>query len=96
MLSHLDFHWKDLFFEKAEDWRDEQEYRWVFFDEANRNLSFEIWDSLMGIILGSEFDQDQWEWPLFDYKKSHGLEYEKLNWRNGVPEMYASFIGKWK
>jgi hypothetical protein len=92
--AHLQHHWRDLFFEKAEDWRDEHEYRWIFTDEKPNPVFVPIRNAIKAVILGSDFQQDQWGDP-YHFKKNYGLESKRLSWHNGVPIMLPPFAGPW-
>jgi hypothetical protein len=41
-----------LFFEKSLDWRDENEFRWIVFSDAEEDLFIQYTDSLVGVIFG--------------------------------------------
>jgi len=92
--THLQRHWKDLFLEKAEDWRDEHEYRWIFNDGKPGAAYNTIWGALKAIVLGSDFQQAQWGDP-YHFKRYYDLKAAKLSWRNGIPQMYPPFGGPW-
>lgn len=91
---HFQRHWKDLFFEKAEDWRDEHEYRWIFNDGKHGATDITICGSLKAVVHGSDFQQDKWGDP-YHFKRDYGLKTAKLSWRNGIPHMYPPFGGPW-
>lgn len=94
LQTHLQLHWKDLFLEKAEDWHDEHEYRWIFNDSKPDATYISIRDSLKAIVLGSDFQQDQWGDP-YHFESYYGFKAAKLSWRNGIPHMYPPFGGPW-
>jgi hypothetical protein len=93
--AHLRNHWQDLFFEKAEDWRDEHEYRWIFNDGKPDAAFVPISNAIKAIVLGSNFDQDQWGDP-YHFNVNYGIRAAKLSWRNGIPMMFPPFGGPWE
>jgi len=92
--THLQRHWKDIFLEKSEDWRDEHEYRWIFNDGEPGAAYVPISNSLKAIVLGSDFQQEQWGDP-YHFKRDYNLKAAKLSWRNGIPQMLPPFGGPW-
>ena len=74
-----------LFCEKASDWSNENEYRWVLFDyEEDLPPTFHIKKSLKGIVFGADCDEDTIRKVV---KASLKLEpqYQQLRWRNCTP-----------
>ena len=53
IVDHLYTHHKRLFFEKAEDWSSEDEYRWVLFGREEKDLFLNYGESLKGIVFGN-------------------------------------------
>src|SRR5690606_6378031 len=44
--AHLQNHYKRLFFEKMEDWRDESEWRCIVFSQTSESLYLDFEDSM--------------------------------------------------
>jgi hypothetical protein len=82
--SHLKTHYRQLFFEKMMDWRDESEYRWVIFSDSADDLSLDIEDCLVGIIFGENTEKDDIG-QVMEMTESWGLDYMGLEWRNCSP-----------
>ena len=82
--SHLKTHYRQLFFEKMMDWRDESEYRWVIFSDSADALSLDIEDCLVGIIFGENTKEDDIE-QVMEMTASWGLDYMGLKWKNCSP-----------
>lgn len=56
VLAHFKQHHKELMFVKAEDWRSEREYRWVYLAEKGEDeIYVPIHDCLDEVIVGVEF-----------------------------------------
>lgn len=57
--SHIKKHYSEFFFTKHKDWRDENEYRWIFKGEnLNNSVYVSIKESLVGIIFGDSISED--------------------------------------
>ncbi len=62
--------WQGLFFEKARDWADEKEFRWVVWDTKHEEHFVPLEDSLRGVVVGPNFD-DSLGPSLEDYGKQY-------------------------
>jgi hypothetical protein len=82
--SHLRTYYRQLFFEKMMDWRDESEYRWVIFSDSADSLSLDIEDCLVGIIFGENTKEDDIE-QVMAMTALWGLDYMGLKWGNCSP-----------
>lgn len=82
-FSHSQQYAKRLFFEKAADWQNEDEYRWVVFDTSNEIL-LNYQNALKGIMFG-EYCSEESIKDIVQITKSAGLKYQKLKWRNCTP-----------
>ena len=82
--SHLETHYRHLFFEKMMDWRDESEYRWVIFSDTVDDLYLDIEGCLVGIIFGENSKENDIE-QIMKMTESWGLDYMRLKWRNCSP-----------
>lgn len=75
-----------FFFQKARDWQDEFEYRWLI--ESNENLAeflyIPINSAIRAIILGTNVTEDN-ENELIDYSKKFKVRIYKMDWMNGNP-----------
>lgn len=74
---------KRLFFEKATDWANEDEFRFIVFD-CKEQLYIEYQRSLAGILFGQNCSDGDIS-KMVNLTKGKGLEYQKLNWRNCTP-----------
>ena len=81
--DHLLQYQKRLFFEKASDWSNENEYRFVVF-ECYKELFFEYRNSLRGILFGQYCTEDHIK-KIVEMTRSMGIQYQKLRWRNCSP-----------
>ena len=74
---------KRLFFEKAKDWENENEFRFAIF-ECNEELYFEYRNSLRGIVFGQDCKESNVK-RIVELTKNDGIQYRKLRWRNCTP-----------
>jgi hypothetical protein len=82
--SHLETHYKVLFFEKMSDWRDESEFRWVIFSETEADIYLDYKDSLVGIMFGENTNQTLLR-QIMDLTEDWGIRYMGLKWKNCSP-----------
>lgn len=54
--DHINEHYKEIFYKKDIDYRDEREFRVTVIDDSKAPKYFNINDSLIGVILGVDFD----------------------------------------
>ncbi|HLY22255.1 MAG TPA: DUF2971 domain-containing protein [bacterium] len=83
--KHISEYWRELFFEKALDWQDEKEFRWVVWDLTHSEHFVNFGSALRGIVVGPEFD-DRLLPGLGDYVARYDLYLCRLDWNNGVPQ----------
>ena len=58
MREHVKTHAKNFFFKKAQDWRDEREYRWVYCAKPDDSeILVPIEESLKQVVLGVDFPE---------------------------------------
>lgn len=84
--SHIARFWRELFFEKLLDWRDEHEYRWVLWETDRTEHVFAYADALDAVLLGPGFP-GHLHATISKYRRDLGFELASLNWKNGVPEV---------
>jgi hypothetical protein len=84
--QHIAEHRRELFFEKAVDWRDEREFRWIASGIADRYLHIEFGRALKGVIVGGDFDEGKGP-RLWAYSRDQNWELGQLHWKNSVPEV---------
>lgn len=72
-----------LYFEKAKDWENENEFRFVIF-ECTDELYFEYQNSLSGIIFGQDCNEEDIK-RIVDLTRNNEIQYQKLKWRNCTP-----------
>lgn len=84
-LNHAQTYKERLFFEKAKDWENEQEYRWVLQDSISTSEPvFAFNDALRGIVFGANCDEKNIK-SIIDLTCDLDLEYHQLKWRNCSP-----------
>jgi len=90
--AHIYKHYGRLFFEKALDWRDENEFRWVIFGDKEEDLYLEYNDSLEGIVFGADTLEKNIS-MIVSTTKGTQVHFEQLVWKNCTP--WFSFRLKW-
>jgi len=84
IAGHLDEHYTALFLEKAQDYRDENEYRFVFFNSVPGFVYVPIDDCLKAVIVGVRFPEVYRDLIIEQSYRLHA-EYRSLQWHNGRP-----------
>jgi hypothetical protein len=84
--AHVEYYWKELFFQKATDWSHEAEYRYLLWDRQKDAHIFSFGGALKGIVLGLSFSQEKLD-ELRRYYRYGDLDIVQLNWRNRNPEV---------
>jgi len=74
---------KRLFFEKATDWANEDEYRFVVF-EIEEELFLEYETALSGIVFGNDCTESHIS-EVVSLTKGKNVQYQQLKWRNCTP-----------
>lgn len=74
---HLKTHYQRLFFEKMNDWRDESEWRWVVFGDANADLYLDISRCVAGVMFGENTEEKVIQ-DMMDQTESWGIRYMGL------------------
>lgn len=82
--DHLRTHYKRLFFEKMEDWRDESEWRFVVFSKSSKNCYLDYKDSLVGIVFGENASEKDIQ-DIVDATETWGIRCMGLKWKNCSP-----------
>jgi hypothetical protein len=82
--AHMLTYFKELYFEKLEDWRDENEWRVLVLDHDGTPPLVDISGSLVGVIHGANTNQDDSEYAR---SLTSGLEitHTRLCWINHAP-----------
>lgn len=76
--------WYDEFFLKSEDWRSENEYRWVVHSEQNDAEFVSLSGVLDAVYIGEDLSEAYY--PSLELLcKKLGAEPLKIGWRNGIP-----------
>jgi len=83
-LEHIRRHHRALFFEKALDWRDENEFRWVVADGGAASICLEFEDALVGIAFGETCPEDSIR-ACVRLARRVGIDFEQLKWKNSAP-----------
>jgi len=86
MKNHFNKWYKELFFQKLNDWAYEDEYRWVYFDDhiTARFVDFE--DALKAVVVGDAVEESTFEKFLSPCAR-HSADIARLGWRNGFPSI---------
>jgi hypothetical protein len=82
--AHVQRYWKELFFTKAEDWKQEREFRWLVRGDGDEDFLVDIRDSLVGILLGDRFPVGR-RAAVGNYALANEVSLADMEWRNGVP-----------
>jgi hypothetical protein len=89
---HVLHFWNQLFFEKSIDWMQEQEFRWLMWDQMHTHHIFGFSDALKAIVLGPKFPEERMK-ELISLQKNLNFDIRRLNWKNGVPELLSIHLG---
>ena len=91
--DHIVTHWKHLFFEKAVDWRDEHEFRWLVANDSDEQIFVHYGSSLSAIVFGQDCPESRLQ-EAVHLAKAHGASFEQLQWKNAAP--WLSFRTDWE
>jgi hypothetical protein len=83
-LEHIRCHHAALFFEKAVDWRDEREYRWVVANPNSAPIFLHFDNALAGIAFGEDCPEDTLR-ACVRAARRPGTDFEQLSWKNSAP-----------
>jgi hypothetical protein len=75
-----------LFFEKAQDWAEEWEYRWVVRTPGTSDEFVRFGNALQGVVTGADFSAD-YEASLTSLCQNLKVNRARLHWRNGLPSL---------
>lgn len=83
IFEHLLKHYKELFFKKNIDWKDEAEFRFFILQNLNNSddIYLDITDAICGIVIGHEYlisDKEQ----LIEYAKAMKFPIGQIEWRD--------------
>jgi hypothetical protein len=84
LSKHLNEWLPNLFFRKLKDWSNEEEYRWVYFDDNPKPRYLKFNDALEAVIVGERVSKEHAE-VLLRYCAQYEAEITDLEWRNGYP-----------
>jgi len=82
--QHIERNYKSIFFEKNEDYRDEDEYRFVVYNDLEDYIYLPIDDCIKGLILGERFPDIYGELVL-SFSNQLNIECRRIKWHNGKP-----------
>jgi hypothetical protein len=90
LFKHVSNHYKELFFIKNVDYRDENEYRIIYFENKPGDFFIDIRSSIKGIILGDNFCKKNKDYlPTVEkFVKENNLFCERVCWENGDSYTY--------
>jgi len=86
---HVQEYYTTLFFSKGLEWSSEAEYRWVLRNPTPAPEFVSIECVLRGVVAGADFPQSGVDALEYQCKRL-GLEYGRLHWRNGFPQVLPS------
>lgn len=86
LSNHLDQWLPNLFLKKLMDWSNEEEYRWVYFDNNPEPICLTFDDALEAIVIGEGVSKDYYE-ELLMYCAKYEAGFAHLQWRNGYPAL---------
>lgn len=89
LKSHLSAHCKELFLEKASDWADEREYRWIAYAPEDGDLFVSFNGALSGVLVGDRCPRDQVN-AIHDLFAGRRIPIGLMNWKSGIPEVQPS------
>ena len=82
--AHINTFHRRLFFEKMQDWRNENEFRWVVFTDTEDDLFIDYGDSLTGIVFGDRTKDEDIE-EIIEMTTNENVELMGLKWHNCSP-----------
>lgn len=82
--SHLQTHYRELFFEKLLDWRDENEWRIVLLGDAAGDEYFQYNSALVGVMHGAEIEEKVSR-EITEMTDDREVEHMGLIWKNSTP-----------
>jgi hypothetical protein len=83
-LAHAETYKNRLFFEKLEDWKNENEYRFIIQGYKENNLLFPFKNALRGIVFGASCLDDDIQ-NIVNLTHDMGIDYIQLKWKNCSP-----------
>ena len=83
---HLNSWFPDLFLHKLSDWKNEDEYRWIYLDEHSEPIYIEFAESLEAIVIGEGVPDSYYE-DILRYCVKYHADVTNLNWHNGYPRI---------
>ncbi|WP_110954630.1 DUF2971 domain-containing protein [Anaerosinus massiliensis] len=82
--KHIDKYANTIFFHKNRDWRDETEYRYVFYSDDIEYQFISLDKILKGIVLGIDFP-NVYDPVIGHFKEKYDLEVRYIGWDKGIP-----------
>jgi hypothetical protein len=82
--AHIYTHHKRLFFEKSEDWSNEDEFRWVLFSNKEEDVYLRFGNSLAGVVFGDSCSDDDIS-KVVEQCQGWGVQFERIVWKNCSP-----------
>jgi hypothetical protein len=84
VVSYIERHHRELFFQKHIDWAAEHEYRWVLIDPEPLPVHVSIRGCLTGIVLGDAFPPARYEAARLLAARAN-IELSRMHFSNGLP-----------
>jgi hypothetical protein len=94
-IEHIEKYYSELFFEKRNDWEDENEYRIIIFtsDKSISDLKIDISDCIVGLIVGVDFNK-VYEPCVFEACNKYNIEADRIQWSEGLPVLQCPIFSK--
>jgi hypothetical protein len=89
--AHIFTHHKRLFFEKSEDWSNEDEFRWVLFGTKEEKIFLNFNTSLAGIVFGASCPEDTTS-AIVGKCKGQNVQFQQMVWKNCTPWFSSRLI----
>ncbi len=86
---HFSSFYKGLFFEKAKDWSDEREYRWLVRGRDNEDLFVNVKEVMKGVMVGDACTIEQRN-KIHELVAGKNIPVGIMNWKSGIPEVLLS------
>lgn len=82
--NHLNQWFRELYLRKLTDWANEDEFRWIYFDDHSEPKFIGFGDSLEAIIVGEQVSEKH-DNDILRYGAKLRADVARLTWHNGYP-----------
>lgn len=77
---------ENFYFLKSQDWKEENEYRYLIEKDADSSINIDINNSLKGIVV-SQFFPEELEPVISNEAEEKDIYFYRLEWINGIPKV---------